>query len=155
MLGLCSRCGSLGSLLSFGSLSLDRFTSRSGLSSSLVGLLGGSLGSTGFGLVAVRRGPEGEIVTEQLHDQGAVAIGFLGERIELGNGIIKSLLGEVACSVRRVEDLVVEHREIESKSKTDGVSWGELRLRNIGGTLWPSQYYWLLLRDVLAIMFTL
>jgi aldehyde:ferredoxin oxidoreductase len=34
------------------------------------------------------------------------------------------LLGEVACTIRGVEDFVVEHREVEGKTKADWVHWG-------------------------------
>jgi hypothetical protein len=41
-----------------------------------LGLLGLG-GVSGLGLVAVGRGPEGEVVTEELHDEGAVAVRLL------------------------------------------------------------------------------
>ncbi len=79
----------------------------------LLGGLGGlsllllGLGLT-LGLTAVGRGPEGEVVAQQLHDEGAVTVRLLRERIELGNGVVKRLLGQVAGTVGRVQDLVVE-----------------------------------------------
>ena len=39
--------------------------------------LGGVGGGGGLWLVAVGRGPEGEVVTEELHDEGAVAVRLL------------------------------------------------------------------------------
>ena len=93
-------------------------------------MLGGNLG-----LSALGGGPEGEVVAEELHDEGAVAVRLLGERVELGDGIIESLLGEVACTVWRVQDLVVEDGEVKGKTKADWVSWGELGLCDIGGVL--------------------
>lgn len=41
----------------------------------------------------------------------------------------------MACTVGRVEDLVVENGEVEGKTKTDGVGGGELGLGNVGGAL--------------------
>ena len=48
------------------------------------------------------------------------------------NGVVKSLLGKVAGLVRRVENLVVEDREIQGETKTDGVSWCKLGGRDFG-----------------------
>ena len=100
-------------------------------------LLGGGR-VAGLSLVAVRRCPEGEVVTEELHDEGAVAVGLLAEAVELGNGVVEGLLGEVAGTVGRVEDLVVEDGEVEGETETDGVSGSELGLGNVGGVLQNS-----------------
>ena len=52
-----------------------------------------------------------------------------------GNGIIESLLGEMASLIGRVEDLVVEDGEVQGETQTDGVSGRQLVLGNIGGSL--------------------
>ena len=119
-----------------------------GLSLGGLGLLGLLLSGSGGGslllrllllggltLVTVRRGPESQVVAQKLHDQGAVTVALLGEGIELGNSIIEGLLGEVACAVGRVKDLVVEDREVQGETKADGVSGGEIGLGNVGGVL--------------------
>jgi hypothetical protein len=49
----------------------------------------------------------------------------------------------MASTVRRVQDLVVEDREVQGKTETDGVGGGKLGLRNIGGSL--SHCYQILL----------
>ncbi len=41
----------------------------------------------------------------------------------------------MASLVRRVENLVVEDREVEGKAEADGVGRGELGLSNLGGSL--------------------
>ena len=51
------------------------------------------------------------------------------------NGIIESLLRQVASLIRCIEDLVVEDGEVEGKAKTDGVGRGKLGLGNLGGGL--------------------
>ena len=88
-----------------------------------------------FALVAVGRGPQGQVVTQELHDQGAVTVAFLGERVKLSNSVIERLLGKVASTVGRVQDLVVENGEVEGETKTDGVGRGEISLGDIGGVL--------------------
>lgn len=124
--------GSSGSgLLSLGLLSLL------GRLGGLALLLLGSVGGTGtLSLGAIGRGPESQVVAEELHDEGAVAVRLLGQRVELSNSIVEGLLREVASTVGRVEDLVVEHREVEGKTEADGVGRGELSLSNIGSALW-------------------
>lgn len=98
-------------------------------------LLGLALASGSLLLGAVGRGPEGEVVAEELHDEGAVAVGLLAKAVELGNGVVESLLGEVASTVRGVEDLVVEDGEVEGETETDRVRGGELSLGDVGGVL--------------------
>lgn len=52
-----------------------------------------------------------------------------------GNGIIKGLLGKVAGLIGGVEDLIVEDREVQGKTKTDWVSGGKIGLSNLSGVL--------------------
>lgn len=90
---------------------------------------------SGLGLTVVGRSPQGEVVPKQLHDEGAVTVGLLGEGVELSNGIIEGLLGEVAGTIRGVQDLVVEDGEVEGQSETNGVRGGQLGLGDVGGAL--------------------
>lgn len=93
-----------------------------------------------------------QVVTQQLHDQGGILIALLAQRIEFcrhllarfkisrtalltSNSIVKCLLGQMARLVGRIENLVVEHREVESQSQTDRMGRGKLRLRHLGGRL--------------------
>src|SRR5699024_3172369 len=78
-----------------------------GLALLLLGSVGGALG-----LGAVGRGPEGQVVAQQLHDKSAVAVRLLREGVKLGDGIVEGLLGQVASTVGGVEDLVVEDGEV-------------------------------------------
>ena len=98
-------------------------------------LLSLGLAASSLGLGAIRGGPQSQVVAQELHDEGAVAVRFLRETIQLSNRIIKGLLGEVACAVGRVEDLVVEDGEVECQAEADGVGRGKLGLRDVGGAL--------------------
>ena len=118
------RCG----LLLLGRLS--RLLSLGGL-----GLLLGRSLAGGLGVSTIRRCPEGEVVAEELHDQGGVALRFLRQRVELGDGVVEGLLSQMAGAIGRVQDLVVEDREVQCQTKTDGVGRGELSLSNIRGRL--------------------
>ncbi len=70
-----------------------------------------------------------------MHDQGGVLVAFLAERVEFGNSIIECLFGKMAGLVGGVQDLVVEDREVERKTKTDGVSGSKVSRGNFGGSL--------------------
>ena len=109
----------LGSLLALG------LSGRSVSSGSLGGLLG----------ILHVRGPEGKVVTEELHDEGRVLVALLGEGVELGDGVVEGLLGEVASAVGAVQDLVVEDREVEGKTQADGVGGGQLGDGNVRSSL--------------------
>lgn len=108
---------------------------RRGRSALTLGLLLLGLASGSLGLVAIGGGPQGEVVTEQLHDESAVAVGLLREGVKLSNGIVEGLLSKVAGTVGRVKDLVVEDGEVQGETETDGVGRGELGLGNIGSVL--------------------
>lgn len=108
------------------------FLLRSGRSSLALWLLLLGLASGSLRLVAIGRGPESEVITKQLHDEGAVAVGLLGQGVELGYSIIEGLLSKVAGTVGRVEDFIVEDGEVQCKTETDRVGRGEVGLGNVG-----------------------
>ncbi|MFS8009591.1 hypothetical protein Hanom_Chr14g01286761 [Helianthus anomalus] len=45
--------------------------------------------------------------------------------------IIPHLFRKITCTVRRIQDLIVEHGEVKRQSKTDRVSWSQFCIRNI------------------------
>ena len=93
------------------------------------------LGGRSLLLVAIGRGPQSEVVTQQLHDESAVAIALLRKRIELRDGIIEGLLGKMAGTIGRVQDLVVENGEVECETEADRVSRSKIGLSDIGSVL--------------------
>jgi hypothetical protein len=57
-------------------------------------------------------------------------------KVELtSNGVIKSLLGEMAGLIRRIQDLIVENGEVEGQTQADWVGWCKVSLCNFGGVL--------------------
>ena len=62
-----------------------------------------------FSLVVEFTGPESEVVPDQLHDGGGVLVLVLFDVLDVGDGVIESAFGEVACLGRVVQDFVVEH----------------------------------------------
>ena len=80
-------------------------------------------------------GPEGEVVPQQLHDEGGVLVAVLVESVQLGDRVVESLLGQLAGLVGAVEDLVVEDREVEGEAEPDGVGGLHLGLADLKGVL--------------------
>ena len=70
-------------------------------------------------------------------------------RVRTGDGIVERLLGEVASEVGSVHDLIVEHREVEGQTKTDGVSGSQIGLGNLGSVLVGFKRF---LRRLLALV---
>lgn len=52
--------------------------------------------------------------------------------LRTSNGIIESLLSQLASLVWRVEDLVVEYGEVQCETKTDGVGGSKVGCGDIG-----------------------
>lgn len=77
-------------------------------------------------LLGLVGGPEGEVVAQQLHDEGGVLVRLLGEGVQLGDGVVEGLLGEVARAVGGVEDLVIENGKVEGQTQADGVGGGQV-----------------------------
>ena len=48
------------------------------------------------------------------------------------DSIVESLLGEMAGLIRRIENLIVEDGEIQSKTKTNGVSGCKISRGDLG-----------------------
>ena len=65
-----------------------------------------------FCIVSVIFGSEGR--DKNIHNQQ--------EQIDFGNGITKCLLSRVTHAVRTVQKLIVEHQEVQSKTKMDRLS---------------------------------
>ena len=102
------------------------------------------------------RGPQGEVVTQQLHDQRRVFVAVLVQRVQLGDSVIECLqqqlkvklainnkdvailsylLGELTSFFGRVEDLVVEHAEVQGQAEPDGMRGLHLWLGDLEGLL--------------------
>jgi hypothetical protein len=93
-----------------------------------------------------------EVVSKELHNEGRVLVALLRKSVQLcrdvrkrentrrfrimhtSDCVIKSLLGELASRVRRVQDLVVEDREVESKAETNRVRRSQAGSSNLGGS---------------------
>jgi hypothetical protein len=55
--------------------------------------------------------------------------------VRTSNSVVKRLLGEVASQVGGVQDLVVEHGEVEGQTQADGVGRREVSLSDFGSVL--------------------
>jgi len=72
--------------------------------------------------------PESEVLLEELNDALGVTEVVLLELINLVESILEGLVSEVAGGLVVLHDFVVEDREVEGKSKADGVAGWELDL---------------------------
>ena len=105
----------------------SRGVSSSGTQTKIKGSSGGKLRTTFLHIA----GPKRQVISEELHDQRRILVALLGECVEFGNRIVKRLLGKVARTVRRVEDLIVEYGEVERETEADWVSGWEFSDRNV------------------------
>jgi hypothetical protein len=53
------------------------------------------------------------------HDQSTIFVGLFTQCVQFGDGIVKCLFGKMASSIGRIQNLVVEDGEIESKTEAD------------------------------------
>ena len=65
--------------------------------------------------------PEGEVITEQLHDGGRITVLVFLETIKISDCVIKGLLGQFASNVRAAQNLIVEHRPVKNQTQSDRV----------------------------------
>ena len=63
-----------------------------------------------------------QVVSQQLHDQRRILVAFLTKSVEFSDGIVERLLGKMAGLIRRVQNLVVEDREVQGKAETNRMS---------------------------------
>merc|ERR1711973_692539 len=76
------------------------------------------------------RGPEGEVVPEQLHDESGVLVRILCHVVQLCDGILKGSSSHLACFFRLAQDLVLEDGVVQGKTQTDRVGDSKVFLCN-------------------------
>jgi len=79
-----------------------------------------------LGIILELRGPEGEVISDELHNGGGIFVLIFGDLLDVSDGLIEGGLGEVACLGGVIEDFVVEDGEIECKSESDRVGGAKL-----------------------------
>jgi hypothetical protein len=65
--------------------------------------------------------PQCEVVAEQLHDEGGVLVGRLGQLVQAGDGLVEGGLGKLARGLLVLQDLVETHRIVQREAQADGV----------------------------------
>ncbi|KAG5272451.1 hypothetical protein AALO_G00165710, partial [Alosa alosa] len=81
------------------------------------------IGVSGLAVLLVA-GPERQVVSQQLHDERGVLVGVLVQIVQVADGLVERLLGQLARLLGRVLDLVVEDGEVERQAQADGVRGG-------------------------------
>ena len=77
------------------------------------------------------RGPEGQVIADELHDGGGILVVLLLDLLDVSNGVVEGLLGELASLLGIVADFIIENGEVEGQSESDGVGGLEVRSGNL------------------------
>merc|ERR1740139_1564044 len=84
-----------------------------------------------LGLTLLARSPESQVVAKQLHDECGILVRVLSHIVELGNSIFESSAGHLACFIGVAEYFVLEYGEVEGEAEANGMSHGQVLLRNL------------------------
>merc|ERR1719201_2300520 len=79
------------------------------------------------------RGPEGQVVTEELHDEGGVLVRLLGNIVEVANGALEGVLCHVAGFLWLLHDFVLEDRVVQNQAKANWVCGCKIGSGNFQG----------------------
>mmetsp|Transcript_15504 Transcript_15504/g.41572 ORF Transcript_15504/g.41572 Transcript_15504/m.41572 type:complete len:326 (-) Transcript_15504:6-983(-) len=89
--------------------------------------------------VVLIAGPQREVVTQELHNEGGVLVRLLVKRVEFCDGVVEGALSEAASVLRLALHLIHEHGVVEGEAKANGVGGRELGechlLRHVVGLL--------------------
>merc|ERR1712025_967911 len=67
------------------------------------------------------RGPQSQIITQQLHDERGVLVRIFRHIVKLGNSVLEGSAGHLACLIWVAKNFIVEDREVEGQTQADGV----------------------------------
>merc|ERR1719512_78087 len=70
-------------------------------------------------LALLVRGPQGQIVAKQLHDERGILVGIFSHIVKLRNSIFESSAGHLACFVRLTQHLVLEYRIVQREAEAN------------------------------------
>merc|ERR1719443_1344959 len=80
------------------------------------------------------RGPQSQVVAEQLHDECGILVRLFGNIVKLRNRLLEGLACHLASFIRLVEHLVLEDREVERKAETDWMRDRQIFLGDLLGS---------------------
>ena len=80
-------------------------------------------------------GPESQVVSDELHDGGGILVLVFLDLVNVSNGIIKGLLGQLAGFAGVVLDLIMEDGVVKGKAESDGMGGLELLLSELSSLL--------------------
>jgi len=93
-----------------------------------------SVGTLATVVVLHLRGPEREVVADELHNRRSILVLIIIDVLDVSDGIIERLLGQVACLSRVVEAFIVEDGEVKGKAQADRVRRLELSVGDLRGS---------------------
>ena len=86
------------------------FTTRSSVLLSLANLICGAANATQVSISGLLvRSPEGQVVSQKLHDQSGILVGIFCHVVKLCNGVLKGCAGHFASFIRIIQHLIHEH----------------------------------------------
>jgi len=80
-------------------------------------------------------GPEGQVVSDKLHDGCGILVLVLLDLVNVSNGIVEGLFGELAGFAGISHDFIVEDRVVQGKTESDGVGGLEILFSSLSGGL--------------------
>mmetsp|Transcript_24634 Transcript_24634/g.52271 ORF Transcript_24634/g.52271 Transcript_24634/m.52271 type:complete len:255 (+) Transcript_24634:82-846(+) len=93
--------------------------------------MGKDLSSSCIAAPLLVRRPQGQVIAQQLHDEGGVLVRVLGHVIKLRNRILERRARHLACFVRVGQHLVLENGVVQRKAEADGVCYRQVLLRHL------------------------
>mmetsp|Transcript_35137 Transcript_35137/g.52128 ORF Transcript_35137/g.52128 Transcript_35137/m.52128 type:complete len:280 (-) Transcript_35137:26-865(-) len=78
-------------------------------------------------------GPQGQVVPQELHDQGGILVRLLCHVVELGDGVLEGRSGHLAGLVGLGLHLVQEDRVVQGQTQSNRVGHNQVLLSNAGG----------------------
>jgi len=66
--------------------------------------------------------PQGKVVAEKLHDESGVLVVGLSKLVELGNGLVEGVAGQVAGLLSVLKNFIKAHRVVKRQTQADRVS---------------------------------
>ena len=86
------------------------FTTRASVLLLLAHVICGAANATQVSISGLLvRSPEGQVVSQKLHDQSRILVGIFCHVVKLCNGVLKGCAGHFASFIRIIQHLIHEH----------------------------------------------
>ena len=79
-------------------------------------------------------GPEGEVISDELHNGGSILVAFFIDVFDVGDSVVEGLLGGDTGFGRVVHHFVAENGIVQAEPKTNGTGGSEVIIGNFDGS---------------------